>query len=64
MRIVVLMGGTSRSRDSQLSGSLGGMTEVTLGQDQFPEQVPIETELDASGIGNMTILLRIVQMLP
>ena len=41
---------------------LGGMTEVVLGQDQVPEQVPIETELDASSVGNMMILLRNVQM--
>ena len=38
------------------------MTEVVLGQDQVTEQVPIETELDASGVGNMIILLRIVQL--
>ena len=38
-----------------------GMIEELLNQDQVQEQVPIGTELDASSVGNMIILLRIVQ---
>ena len=38
------------------------MIQVVLGQEQVLEQVPTETELDASSVGNMIILLRSVQM--
>ena len=54
--------GRSRSRERQLLGNLRRNIEVALGQDQFQEQVPIETELDALSVGNMIILQRIVQM--
>ena len=40
---------------------LGEMIEVTVDQDQVLEQVPIKIELDASNVGNMTTLPKIVQ---
>ena len=40
---------------------LGGMTEAILGKDHVQEEVPIETKLDISSVGNMIILLRIVE---
>ena len=40
--------------------TLAGMIEVAVGQDQVLEQVPIEIELDASSVGNMITLPKIV----
>ena len=37
------------------------MIAVTVDQDQVLEQVPIEIELDASGVGNTPILPKVVQ---
>ena len=54
--------GRSRSRD-RLQVILEGMTEVvSVSQDQVQEPVLIETELDSSSVGNMIILLKIVQI--
>ena len=39
-----------------------GMTEVVVDLDQVQEQVCIEIELDAISVGNMIILLKIVQL--
>ena len=42
---------------------LEGMTEVVaVGQDQVQEPVLTETELDASSVGNMIILIKTVQL--
>ena len=41
---------------------LEGMIEVVVDQNQVQELVLIEMELDASSVGNMIILLRIVQI--
>ena len=49
-------------RDSVLL-ILEGMIEVIVGLDQLQELVPIEIESDVINVGNMMILLRIVQLL-
>ena len=41
--------------------TLGEMVEVVVDQDKFLEQVPIETKLDVSNVGNVVTLLKIVQ---
>ena len=55
--------GRSRSRDRQLSGNFKRNDRVVLSHDQVPKQVPIETEIDTSSVGNIIISLRIVQIL-
>ena len=54
--------GRSRSKMDNFQIIVGGMIDVALGKVQVQEQVPIMTELDASSVGNMIILLRIVQI--
>ena len=53
--IVILIGIEAGQEIDNFQVILGGMTEVVLGQDLVYEQVPIETELDASSVGNMII---------
>ena len=62
MEMVILIGVEAGQEIDNVQIILGGMIEVALGKDQVLEQVLIETELDASSVGNMIILLRIVQM--
>ena len=61
MKIVILIGVETGQEIHNIQPSLGRMIEGALDQDLVLEQVPIETELDASSVGYMIILLRIVQ---
>ena len=55
--------GRSRSRKDNIQVILKGMTEVVvIGQDQVQEPVLIGIGLDVSNVGNMIILLKIVQI--
>ena len=57
MGMVTLRGVEAGQEIDNILVILGGMIEVALCDDQAQVQVPIETELDASSVGNMIILV-------
>ena len=61
MGIVILIGVEVGQAIGSSQIILGGLIEEVLGQDQGQEHILIKTELDASSVQNMIILLRIVQ---